>query len=999
MRSLFVFGIATAVALIEGELVGGGLPQTRLGYLLPPGGQAGTTFEVRIAGEENLDYASLPGLVFSHPGITAQALADPEAGTWRDSAFRVTVAPDVPRGRYEVVLDGHYGASNPRSFLVEACRTVTEDDGDRSDLVAPLSLNEIVYGRVEKAADVDSFTFPCEEGRTVVVRCDADLTGSPLQPLVELIGPTGRPIGTAGGPYSGRALLAVTPQTGGEISLRVTDAAYRGGPDFAYRLTVTTQPVVTLVWPPAFVAGETSTAEVYGYNLPGGEAVEPNSPLVRTTAPIAAPADSQSLPRSAALAAAQLTAAGFDFTYRNASVAADPVPVFFAPRSLVAEVEPNDLGQVVSVPTEIAGRFDSKSDADRFVFEATKGEVLLVEAFAERYGSPADPVLTVERLSAPDGVATQRLVTEDDRSEVLAAGVFDATTRDPAVRFEAPEDGHYRVTLRDRYGTSRGGRDLFYRLSLRRPAPDFHLATVSFSRVKSDDPPNATSLVLRRGENAPLTVLVARRDGFSEPITVRAEGLPDGVTFQSLTIPPGVDSAPLVFSTTDDATQWRGTIRVVGEATTREGTIRKQAVGGLIVGDGKNRALTTQVGGTPFLSVVEEAAPFRLTGDGGSITASAGSQVIVPLRLAGTIPDAAKPLAAPIALSAEAKVAVDAKPFETGQNEQFARLVIDPKAPARSHVVTFTASAQVDYSAFPYRLKRAKIEQEGATVRLAQADEALKLAVAARDEAMKTAAAAEQSKSAAELAATEAAATLEERKREAAASEQSLAAAQAAATAAEDDAKEEAAKVVAQRTAELEKAREHLGKAQQGNEDASKQAAEAGTMLGSAKAALRDRENLMKSAEEVRRREEAAKKAADQAAGEAEKAATLQKIEYVSLAPPLSLTIAPPLAELSSVLPDGGSIKRGGTLDAKVIAKRVSPFAGSISLELVLPAGDAGLSAEPVSIGADQSEGVLRIAAAGDAPLGDVVFPAIRATFNAPDSAPLDAPVTLKVVP
>lgn len=999
MRLLSISGVAVALVLLGDVVTADGLPQTRLGRLQPPGGQAGTTFEVRVAGEENLDYASLPGLVFSHPGIAAQAVADQQTGSWREKAFRVTVAPDVPPGRYEAMLDGQYGASNPRPFQVEAGRVILEGPESGREAAAPLGSDEVVYGTIAQTADVDSFTVRCEAARTIVVRCDADRIGSPLQPLLELTGPTGKSIGTAGGPYTGRAILAVTPPGNGECVLRVTDAAYRGGPDFAYRLIVTTQPVVTSVWPPALVPGQTSPAEVYGYNLPGGETVQPSSPFVRKAVEITAPADSRSLPTSAALLPSQAAVPGFDFAYRDGELVADPVPVFFAPRPLATETEPNDEGQDVSVPAEIAGRFDRRFDADRFVFDANEGDSFFIEAFAERYGSPGDPVLTVEKFPGATDQGAQTLVTQDDQAEALAVGIFDMTTRDPAVRFEAPDDGRYRVTLRDRYGTSRGGPELVYRLSVRRPSPDFVLAVVPFSRAKADDPPSPASPVLRKGENISLNVFVVRRDGFDGPITLRAEGLPAGVTASPATVAPGMNSVPLVFSAAVDAAPWRGSVRVVGESSVGGESVRRVAVAGAIGGDGKSRAVTTEIGRALVLSVIDEHAPFRLDGNGGAVTAAAGSQIVVPLRQTGHRSEATLPVTAAAALPGDAKVAVEIKANDADKAEQFARLMIDPKAPARSHAVAFSATSQVDYSAFPHRLRRSKAEQESATNRFAQAEEALRLAIAARDESAKTAAAAEQSKSAAELSAMTAATALEQRKAEFAAAEQALAAAQAAESAAEETVKDDVAKAVAEQTLELERLRGKLEKAQRASEDAAKQAAQAGSLLESAKATFREREQALKSAEEVRKRDEAAKKAADQAAAEAEKAAAAQKIGYVSAAPPLTLTVAPALAEFASAVPDGGSIKRGGSLDVKITAKRVGGFAGAISLGLALLPGISGLTAEPVSIAADQSEAQFRIIAEEDAPEGDVLFPAIRATFDAPGSAPLDLPVSLKVVP
>src|SRR5882672_7913465 len=67
------------------------LPAARISYLFPPGGKAGTSFEVNASGS-NLDEPSR--IHFSHTGITAEPKS--EAGK-----FTVTIASNVPPGIYE----------------------------------------------------------------------------------------------------------------------------------------------------------------------------------------------------------------------------------------------------------------------------------------------------------------------------------------------------------------------------------------------------------------------------------------------------------------------------------------------------------------------------------------------------------------------------------------------------------------------------------------------------------------------------------------------------------------------------------------------------------------------------------------------------------------------------------------------------------------------------------------------------------------------------------
>ena len=70
-----------------------------------------------------------------------------------------------------------------------------------------------------------------------------------------------------------------------------------------------------------------------------------------------------------------------------------------------------------------------------------------------------------------------------------------------------------------------------------------------------------------------------------------------------------------------------------------------------------------------------------------------------------------------------------------------------------------------------------------------------------------------------------------------------------------------------------------------------------------------------------------------------------------------------------------------------------------MTLSLVLPEGVAGLTAAPVDVAADQTEGTLTVAVAADAAVGDIANAVIRATgdFNG-RAASTDIPVAIKVV-
>jgi hypothetical protein len=89
---------------------------------------------------------------------------------------------------------------------------------------------------------------------------------------------------------------------------------------------------------------------------------------------------------------------------------------------------------------------------------------------------------------------------------------------DSRITFTAPADGEYLVRVRDSRGAS--GEMYRYRLTVRRPAPDFLI------RVGGGDRPAA-------GSGDEFAVTVERVDGFDDAVTVEFSNLPEGFTVSS----------------------------------------------------------------------------------------------------------------------------------------------------------------------------------------------------------------------------------------------------------------------------------------------------------------------------------------------------------------------------------------------------------------------------------------------------------------------------------
>jgi hypothetical protein len=97
--------------------------------------------------------------------------------------------------------------------------------------------------------------------------------------------------------------------------------------------------------------------------------------------------------------------------------------------------------------------------------------------------------------------------------------------KDSRIVFDPPADGTYQVRIGDARG--QGGPAFGYRLTVRRPRPDFQVKW------------NPTAPAVWQGGAIPIAVTADRFDEFDDAIEVRLENLPPGLSAPVTTIPAG----------------------------------------------------------------------------------------------------------------------------------------------------------------------------------------------------------------------------------------------------------------------------------------------------------------------------------------------------------------------------------------------------------------------------------------------------------------------------
>ncbi|QDV35163.1 PPC domain-containing protein [Tautonia plasticadhaerens] len=606
------------------------VPQHRLDAVFPAGGQLGQEAEVQLVGGE---LESVEGLWFDHPGIRA-ARAGGDATPPR---FRVSIAPDVPPGLHDVRAVGPLGVSNPRAFAVGLRPEEAEREPNNGpDEAGPVEVGRTVNGRIDGATDVDWFSFEGKADRRVLVTLLASRLDAPLDAEIRLFDAEGRELAYGHDDVGRDPRLDCVLPADGTYRVEVRDVVYSGSPAHVYRLGLLDGPVVDAVVPRAAEPGSMTAFTLLGRDLgegatSTGDILPGGRPLERLEVSIPVPADlaiDPDRPGAGYSGSPGAGVRGFWHVHEAGGGAADPVFIAEALAPVVVEEEPSGEGadeaaMPLSPPCDVSADFRRVGDVDLYEFRAAKGETWMIEVFAERIGSPVDTTLLVQQLGEDGGVARD-VAEADDQGDPGTAPRFPRATVDPALKFQAPEDATYRITVGDLYNAAEPAPGAVYRLVIRPERPDFLL----FAAPGDAGGPAAVSV--RAGGRTNAQVLVHRRDGLAGPIRVEAEGLPAGVSAEPVVIGANQAQAPIVFSASEGAPTKLGTARLVGipigaDGAPTGGPGRVALAGSITLPPAGGRDPTPVARVTRGLAVaVLPGAPARLSAAPGELTVPQG---------------------------------------------------------------------------------------------------------------------------------------------------------------------------------------------------------------------------------------------------------------------------------------------------------------------------------------------------------------------------------------
>ena len=556
------------------------LPAPRLLTITPMGGQAGTTFEVSITGE---NFEDAEELSFSHPGITATYKLD-DNGLPVANRYVVTIADDCPAGVHEARVMTRLGVSTSRAFNVGMLPEVTQSAANTSlETAMPLDVDSIANASATRQA-IDYFSFEAEEGQRMIVDCAAKGIDSKLKPVVVIADSNGADLLVE---RRGGMLDFEVPQSGRYV-VKVHDLTFNGGKEYFYRLAVrrvaadevvARQPSVKLVsafsWPPAGLTDDNLQPES-----------EPNNQHSEAQ-PISLPCD---------ISGSFYPAADVD-TFE-----------FHAKKGEVWWVE---------VASERLGR-------------PTDPSIIVQHVGGEGGDEQFTDVVELSDIPSPVKVSSNGYSYDGPP--------YNAGSSDILGKIEIQADGVHRLQLRDLFGGTRSDPNNVYRLVIRKAQPDFALVGWALHMNLRNGDRNALSkpMALRGGSTMAFEVVVVRRDGFDGAINLFLDNLPEGVTATGLTIPAGKSDGKVLVTAAPDAPRGLTSANFYGEATIDGEVVRRPcrlaSMQWPVPNAWSEIPSPRLLADVPVSVCGSELAPITIAAaDGNVIEATAGEKVTIPL--------------------------------------------------------------------------------------------------------------------------------------------------------------------------------------------------------------------------------------------------------------------------------------------------------------------------------------------------------------------------------
>ena len=269
-------------------------------------------------------------------------------------------------------------------------------------------------------------------------------------------------------------------------------------------------------------------------------------------------------------------------------MAPSPNPFRLSPLENVLEKEPNNDAQHATpftAPAALNGVIDPPGDNDCWVFSAKKGQTFDVRVFARQLRTPLDSTLSISRIKG------QFIAYNDD-----------SNGPDSYVRFTAPEDDQYVISITDQMG--RGGPDFVYRVEVTPVEPRLTVGLPERSTYVDIVAP------VPKGNRMALMV-GGQREDFGGDVSLEMQGLPEKVARRYCRLPRIKTRRPCCFGPGRCEPQ-AALVEVVGRHKEGDRTIEGRLVQKTMLVRGDNNREVWNYVGNRMAVAVTEPVPFHI---------------------------------------------------------------------------------------------------------------------------------------------------------------------------------------------------------------------------------------------------------------------------------------------------------------------------------------------------------------------------------------------------
>ncbi|HXT60874.1 MAG TPA: PPC domain-containing protein [Pirellulales bacterium] len=473
-----------------------------LGGIAPYGAQRGTEIEVNFNGG---NLADAQEILLYYPGIKVLQL---EAVNETTIKTKLQIAPDCRLGIHAMRVRTATGVTNLRTFNVGALPEVAEVEPN-NEFATPqkINLDSTVNGFVNNE-DVDYYLVEAKKGERITAEVEGIRLGNTFfDPYLAILDAKRFELAScddAALVWQDAVASIVAPEDGAYI-VQIRESAFGGNGACTYRLHVGRFPRPTAAIPAGGKPGEAINLRWLGDAL--GERAEPFT-VPAATAPWALLAEPFGL-----------------FAKDDKGLSPSPNVFLISELGNVLEVEPNEAAAAATAfeaPMALNGVISQDGDVDCFKFAAKKGQVYDIRVLARGIRSPLDPVMYVNRSNGA-GVGAND----------------DSGGPDAYLRFSAPEDDTYVITIKDHLGKGRA--DYAYRIELKPIQPELVMGLPERQQYVD------VTVDVPQGNRTAFLVSANRRD-FGGDLTLEMKDLPAGVTLETVPMAANQTTVPVLLT-------------------------------------------------------------------------------------------------------------------------------------------------------------------------------------------------------------------------------------------------------------------------------------------------------------------------------------------------------------------------------------------------------------------------------------------------------------------